>query len=265
MLRFSRFPGYTGTMRRQSTLKMPTGLEAERITAPRDVLAKTHCHQRHELLVILRGNYRAAVGDKRYAVAVGEAILYPGGCAHTPTFAPMESGEMLRFAWTDPDPGISAPHKFADAGGQLAFLVQWTVDAVDDRTGAANLCLRANAVLECLRERLQPPRDRMERLLVYMRSRLATGVTVRKLATAAGISRSQLFRLFRAELGATPSEVLLRERLAKARALLTQTDLTVKQVAAAVGYSSAQALAHAFHAHLGMSPSACRSARRVGR
>lgn len=82
---------------------------------------------------------------------------------------------------------------------------------------------------------------------------------VEKLARDGGMSRSQLLRRFRQELGDTPRALLKRKRLEKARALLTNTDLTVKQVARTVGYRSAQHLANQFRTHFGITPTECRA------
>src|SRR3546814_18071008 len=60
-----------------------------------------------------------------------------------------------------------------------------------------------------------------------------------ELARRAGLSSRQLERLFRRYLGRTPTRYYLELRLHRARALLTQTSLSILNVALACGFVSA--------------------------
>jgi len=252
-------------MKRSIPISMPSRLEVEQLTGnpgPHRVpaSAKPRVHNCHEVILVRRGKYHTITGGTPYDVGVGEAIYYPSGCVHNVRFEPEQSREMLRFSWTRPNLGVSTPVKIPDVGGQLAFLINWTIAAARDRSNTANLCLRANAVLEYLRDFLrQQPRTQIDHLLSYLNATISMGITVQKLADAGDMSRSQLCRLFRKELGASPQEVLVRKRMEKARALLVNTDMTVKEIASAVGYSCAQNLAQRFRKHFGITPSACRA------
>lgn len=83
------------------------------------------------------------------------------------------------------------------------------------------------------------------------------------LARIAGISVRQLERLFRAYLGRTIGAHYLALRLDRARALLTQTALSVLEVSLACGFASAAHFSRAFRARFGHPPRAERSARPV--
>ncbi|MFC3134648.1 GlxA family transcriptional regulator [Microbaculum marinum] len=82
-----------------------------------------------------------------------------------------------------------------------------------------------------------------------------------ELAAVAGVSVRQLERLFRSKLGCTIKEQYLRLRLDRARALLTETSLSVSEVAIACGFVSASHFADAFRRRYGTSPT---QARRTG-
>lgn len=81
-----------------------------------------------------------------------------------------------------------------------------------------------------------------------------------QLAADLGLSRATLNRLFRAELGTTPSAEMLRQRLAKAKLLLASTEQPLKSIATVCGFCHAAHLANVFRAHVGLTPSAYRSA-----
>jgi transcriptional regulator GlxA family with amidase domain len=69
-----------------------------------------------------------------------------------------------------------------------------------------------------------------------------------------GITPRQLQRIFASTVGCAPQDWLNERRLAVARQLLS-TALTVKEVAYALGFSSASHLSRAFNKHFGGRPS----------
>lgn len=69
----------------------------------------------------------------------------------------------------------------------------------------------------------------------------------------------RLERHFAAELGRLPGEEILRQRLAKARALLRDTDLTLADIASHCGFCHASYLSNLFRREMGMSPRAWRA------
>ena len=82
-------------------------------------------------------------------------------------------------------------------------------------------------------------------------------------AAFAGLSRSQLFRVFRSLSGRSPHEELGRLRLNHARQLLSNTQLTLNEVALSSGYSSAARMGEIFRAKLGVTPTQYRRQARA--
>ncbi|MCU0619701.1 MAG: AraC family transcriptional regulator [Gemmatimonadaceae bacterium] len=78
--------------------------------------------------------------------------------------------------------------------------------------------------------------------------------TLASLAQAVGCSRSALAERFRAAMGEPPLAYLRRVRLQRAMRLLTDSDRTLEQVAAAVGYGDAFGFSKAFKRAIGESP-----------
>jgi AraC family transcriptional regulator, regulatory protein of adaptative response / DNA-3-methyladenine glycosylase II len=78
------------------------------------------------------------------------------------------------------------------------------------------------------------------------------------LAKCVGISARQLQRVFLAHVGATPHAVHATRRLLLAKQLLTETALSVTDVALAAGYNSLRRFNTAFKDGCGMPPSAIR-------
>ncbi|GMA19474.1 hypothetical protein GCM10025862_14950 [Arsenicicoccus piscis] len=73
------------------------------------------------------------------------------------------------------------------------------------------------------------------------------------------MSERTFARRFLAEVGTTPHQWLVRQRVLAARELLEQSDLAVEQVAARVGFASAVVLRDHFRRQVGVAPSTYRS------
>ncbi|MFD5004744.1 AraC family transcriptional regulator [Streptomyces mutabilis] len=84
--------------------------------------------------------------------------------------------------------------------------------------------------------------------------------TVASLARQAGVSRALFAKRFTEVMGRPPLAYLTECRMADAEALLTDTDLSIAQIAKSVGYADAFGFSAAFKRHKGRSPSTFRAA-----
>ena len=79
-------------------------------------------------------------------------------------------------------------------------------------------------------------------------------LSVKELLAKMKLSRRSLELRFRQSLGRTPFEEIRLARLRRAQALLADTDLTVGEIAARLGFGNSQPLSTLFQIHLGLSP-----------
>ncbi|MCX5391986.1 helix-turn-helix domain-containing protein [Streptomyces sp. NPDC006482] len=109
-------------------------------------------------------------------------------------------------------------------------------------------------------ERPAPARadESLAPLLEWATSRLDDQLTLDRLAERAQLSSRTLARRFADQLGTSPGQWLLSQRLYAARVLLEQTDLPVEAIAPRVGLASAVNLRRRFRAAFGTSPGAYR-------
>jgi AraC-like DNA-binding protein len=106
-------------------------------------------------------------------------------------------------------------------------------------------------------ERLAPVLDHIER-------RLASPLTRTGLARVAGLSPSRFNALFRAAIGMSPVDYLLRRRVQRAQQLLIASDLDVAEVAGRVGFADPFYFSRLFKRRCGATPSDYRRAARSG-
>ncbi len=96
--------------------------------------------------------------------------------------------------------------------------------------------------------------DRLAAALCALHARPEYPWTVTELAAKAALSRSAFFARFNRTVGLSPMEYLLTWRMALAKRLLCEHDLSMDQVAERVGYSSASTFSVAFARHAGVPP-----------
>ncbi|WP_106401095.1 GlxA family transcriptional regulator [Actinocorallia populi] len=109
-----------------------------------------------------------------------------------------------------------------------------------------------------------PPDVGLQPTLAWLEARLHLPLTLADIAGHASTSVRTLNRRFRAQVGTTPLQWLLRARLHRAQQLLESTTLPVDRVAAACGFGSSATLRAHFTRHVGTSPQSYRQAFRTG-
>ncbi len=93
----------------------------------------------------------------------------------------------------------------------------------------------------------------------YMRERLNQSLRVPKLASMVGVSQSHFFALFKKQTGLAPMDFFTRMRMRRACELLDSTSLSVKEIAAALGYDDQFYFSRVFKSVNRISPSEYRS------
>lgn len=83
---------------------------------------------------------------------------------------------------------------------------------------------------------------------------LAKNIEISELAESVGVSPAKLYAMFRDHRGQTPVEYIRTLRMQFACAMLTRTDLPVKEVAARTGYSDLQRFNKVIRETFGCSP-----------
>lgn len=90
-----------------------------------------------------------------------------------------------------------------------------------------------------LRARLGVQNSKVLTIIELMEANLAEPLSLIEIADHVGLSRRQIERLFRTEMGRSPARYYLEIRLDRARHLLLQSSLPVVEVAVACGFVSA--------------------------
>ncbi len=99
--------------------------------------------------------------------------------------------------------------------------------------------------------------DLIPQICKWIRAHLGEKITNEQLVHLSGYGRSQFFRLFYAQMGTTPNEYVIRQRIEKAKALLkgsTEQDLPIKRISRKCGFNSASFFSATFRKITGQLP-----------
>ncbi|MEM6743000.1 MAG: AraC family transcriptional regulator [Pseudomonadota bacterium] len=102
------------------------------------------------------------------------------------------------------------------------------------------------------------------RVAERIEARLDGSIRVADLAQEAGLSRAHFTRAFTHRFGAPPRAWILSRRIARARTLLTETELSASDIALRCGFATPSHLTTAFRRELGLTPTGYRRALTKG-
>ena len=96
--------------------------------------------------------------------------------------------------------------------------------------------------------------ERVKQAVAFIGEHLQSSISIEQLSADAGLSASQFTRLFRRDLGSTPSAFVNQLRMERAAHLLERTNLSVMDVMIQVGISDPSHFAPDFRRAHGFSP-----------
>jgi AraC-like DNA-binding protein len=128
--------------------------------------------------------------------------------------------------------------------------------------------IQQNAIKACAIETRKKPtgglslwRENLAKQLIL--DHLGETLEVTELARACALSRSHFSRAFKCSTGLSPQDWIRRQRIARAKQLIQNTDLTLTQISLECGFCDQAHFSHIFTRSEGISPFAwrCRTVR----
>lgn len=225
--------------------------------------APPHAHDFDQIVLPRRGVLEMEVEGKGGRVDPGRAAVVPPGARHA--FA--ASGDNL-FVVADIGGALMASFErlrerpFAPVTGAVRGLLDFLADegpgAIDDEVAM----LWTPLLLRGLSAAPADPDLRLSRAVGLMEARYAEPLAVYDMAREAGMSQSRFFARFGAALGQSPHAYLADTRLRAAQRLLTDTRLSIADIALRTGHADQSALTRAMRSRLGVTPAAWRRGSR---
>lgn len=201
-------------------------------------------HAWHELVVVVRGYYRAISNSIRIEVPPGSAILYPAGTPHQPEPGDGRNLTFVCVMWTGGEPLGDGPIIAHDPSHRLALAATWLYDLAlrkNESTAKTGLFIALLAeVRRCSQN--QNTDDPIERLRGLLDVNFSISQHLPNLAALIGMSPTHLTRRFKARYGCTPMSYLRRRRLEAALAQIATRQGSLQEIAASCGLGRASYL-----------------------
>lgn len=237
----------------------------------------------HELVLMLRGEAGFVFGEKIVPLAAGMMMLIPPFVEHAiDSDAPSEH-VAIHFDLSPSVPGTRAAARsgayavafsqgqslptcrplLVDTLAREQVLRVTEVFASDSAAGAME-CSGLMSALVCgmlsadVAQTPSPHAARLRRLIAHIDAKLHLPIESGEMAEVAGLSTSRLRAVFVQSFGIPPHQYLLQRRIARARQLLGEDHLSLKQIARACGFADEFHFSKAFRRIDGLPPSVYR-------
>lgn len=99
-----------------------------------------------------------------------------------------------------------------------------------------------------------PEDDRFKKMLLYLQENYSAEFSLDDIAGHIGLSRSECCRYFKKKSGQTISDYLRQYRIRKSRGLLTESDISISQIAQSCGFSNQSYYTKEFRQMTGTTP-----------
>ena len=219
-----------------------------------------HYHDMHQLLYAFEGTVEMEGVQGHYKVPRQFAMWIPAGAVHRAATQRHASGsiyfapELLPCTMAAPRV-IPAPALLRE---MVMHAMRWPLEREDDDVSAAYFpCLARlceNWITEDVKLLLPATTEpRITAIMAYTNAHLAA-VTLPDVCQHANMTARTLRRQFTKSTGISWEEYRQRLRLSLALNALDQTNQSIGEIAAIVGYENQAAFARAFRAILGMAP-----------
>jgi AraC-like DNA-binding protein len=234
----------------------------------------------HNLIFVTRGRVTWVLEQQPIPLQPGDLLFVPPGIRHHArsqtrriTLSSIHVELTLPGGQNGFDLLLPPPCRAVRAGCRLDCYLRAASDEWDRRDHALTMLMLGHWSRLIVAELLlydaergalgQRPLDPLvSQLLDELNQRLNRPTELAELAIWSGYSPQHLNRVFRRELGVTPLQYLARMRLERSAALLAEGRLTIRAVAARMGFEDPYYFSRLFKQHFGLSPDAYR--RTVG-
>ena len=237
-------------------------------------VGKLESHKTYLLDYIRRGAMEIETDGKSFTAEAGQIALID--CKKPHRFHVPRYAERIWIHFDGREAGAFFEQIIAFHGGRSVFTPYPESRAERDMSDLVTLLKDgihteadlSKRIYSLLCNLLIPPRsitadsqDPVALALDYMKQHPFDELSVKEIASVAGLSPSHFSRQFRSQTGFSPHEYIVLHRIDEAKLLLHTTDLSVKEIAFRTGYHSEVNFIASFTRKVGISPSSFRNAR----
>jgi len=244
---------------RVSSTKVFNG--AWRDSFPNGWTATEHLHPYSwEIMVVTQGSVEVNLPGRKYEGIAGSVFIYPPRTLHHEVATSRENLKMVGIYAKALAVREKLPVQLHDVSGRIGQGLDWICDLRDTYGFQVPVFddLSRAILFECQRKQDRLGDPRMERVRSFIYRATREDLTIDKLAEIAALSRRHFSREFQRRTHMTPMAYVRNVRVEKARRALSQTSLSLREIAHEVGFRDEFEFSRAFRRATGFAPSAMR-------
>lgn len=237
-----------------------------------------------EICYLVKGKQKYFVGEDHFELSGGDLFVTLPYEVHGTGENPEEKGALYWMVLKRPQDGVdylgletreatelfshlsTLPCRLFKGSSKCGDLLQEIVSAYQSERGLLTHITLNNLLVAFLLEVIRCSKDNRKRkcnygisiILRYIEENLAEVNDLEVLADKCNMSLSHFKHLFKKETGIPPTEYINRKKIEKAEALLSSSDLSIKDIAYDLGFSSPAYFATVFKQYRGYSPTKCK-------
>lgn len=230
---------------------------------------RPHIHNVYQWYGVLDGMVYMTIDGNMLRLQAGQSVIVAPGSVRSPSTASKKPPEYMFIFFDDMGMGLADfTNRVLKADNETWQAIQkLKAESLNPRDRMSRVyCenLTINIFIDLIRD-CKSGEDKtshafgrhhelIQRLDMFMRTKLNEPIDRRRLAEFVHMSPPHLARVFLAETGLTPLEYLTRIRIERAKNLLTESSLSVTQIALDVGYESISHFSQLFRKATGLAP-----------
>lgn len=262
----------------------------EKNSRNKDHITLFHKHREMELMIVLEGRAMLKVGTEIYEIEKGDVIIICPYMLHNATiFADCVFRHYcLCFDMSIiPDAKMktnleSGAYKircviksFESIAGKLASFIRksyeyhngqldgWELQVIGNLSCFFGLLSQSGYIMK--KENTLVREDICYRIIDHIEKNYSQNISLDDMAAEFFVSKSYFCRIFKRNFGKSFNNYVCTYRIEKSAIFLRNTDLSVSQIASAVGFNSFSFFCKMFKRHIGMSPTDYRKAYMTAR
>jgi len=242
------------------------------LTAGEAWSCSVHSHNFCEIMYITKGRAAVSIENEQYTVKVGDIVVYNSGVFHEEKSLDDEFSVLFFAVDNLHIPGLSEgcivpldACPVIEAGSYddmlkailSLMLDELTLKKAHYKAISTNIAtMFCYYILRLYDVKIENPRHNeiCNDAMRYIEENYKTDVSLDTIASSVHLSKYHFIRIFKETLGISPMKCLLRVRLSAAKELLGESDLSIKDVATAVGYENALTFSRVFKNSENISP-----------
>jgi len=217
------------------------------------------------------------MAGQRHAVRPGELLVIPPGASHAygadekkpwSIFWVHATGASMKLLLAELNVSSERPTLFLGQDPQVIALFEEVIGVLEHGYAPYQLLYASRTLTHLMglmilhrQQKAQSdsePRHKITQSIAHMKRHLSQALRVSHLAAMVNLSSSHFSALFKRQTGYSPIDYFIRLRIHQACQLLDNTDMSVKEVAAAMGYDDPFYFSRIFKALNEISPTAYR-------